>query len=54
MATIGNVPGFPRWVGARTQATCNGPASILLTVTVPPVRGYLYGLWLQATRRLPA
>lgn len=48
-------PGIPRWVGARTrvhrQLTSEGVSPLLRTITVPPVRGKLYGAWLLLTRK---
>ncbi|MFC8008899.1 hypothetical protein [Streptomyces cinereoruber] len=55
MARIDRAPGIPRWVGARARVhrklTNEGVSPLLVTITVPPVRGFLYGLWLQCTKR---
>ncbi|WP_435969320.1 hypothetical protein [Streptomyces sp. Qhu_M48] len=46
---------IPRWVGAHTrvhrQLTSEGVSPLLLTITLPRIRGALYGLWLLLTRR---
>lgn len=54
MVSTGHGTGIPRWVGARTQLHPPVAGSPLtLTVTLPPIRGFLWALWLDFTRPAP-
>lgn len=56
-ATIGTIPGIPRWVGATAELhsdhVVDGALNITVTPRIPRVRGFLYAAWLHLTRKTP-